>query len=1213
MNLIRNWPWTFFMVLGVLAIQGGWTASAADSMAPGLSTPVKSPPEILVEGIVVLSEAPMADGRIRMEARAGVRIVGESTWENVTVSVRDEIAGVRVEVLTQELRFNGMLGPGASASPADSDPVVIAVPSEQAGAVRAAMLAGEAFRTTGSEMWIYVHPPRGIDADTERAWRYPAEWADAERTEIRLVFTNTTPFLLSLQPGDLLVENLSVHPLARTNIVSGTAPDDTLTTLADYVPFRVGSVTVEDDQIRVVGRRMLLLEVIRSATLVGTPLDAYVHPLRDPYKPDPEKTHTRREQSERHAEARLIATEENPRDGRLADLNGMFARPWHFNEVPIGGRVTLSGEWLFRQSGLRLELKIRDFRVERVLAQVDAGVVFNLLIECGEPGDDSEEASDGSSITLFEIDDIPAVTFNLGGVPVSVKPVLRLTAGVEANVPSRLVLPLQSAFTVGMEMGYDRSLVTDTTEGFFYRPITEFVPVRVSDPTVFDELAATVGFWTQLDVGLEIAAGSGIAIQAGPSLGIRLENDYRLAPIEDPWWAVDLGLELVGNFAIDLELLEFAEIRLVDSTASIHRFDLFHRDAGGPLTGGARLAAPVSTRPFGPRTGEGVRWGRLFQSRPNFQGFRNAFVFAVPDGGGDIIAGGYNAYSMLARFSPTGDLRWILDTHPVPTIHKATPLPDGSFFTAGTEGLNIVFARYDGHGNRLWATAYSQVPRFTIEAVTVGADDSGQPEYYVAGSVTHTTVTTSDPALIKLDAEGQPVWARYYSNPHDDEALGMTLAADGHILLCGFGRGDVPPPTTGSPEPGNILKLALAGGMVMKVDSQTGAVRWATVCPARWGMRFNAIVEAPDGTIYAAGASSRPVTLDRPSNVFARFSPQGALLDHVSVGDDPDWPDLLPYAGRSPYDAVHGLRWTPDGLIACGASGLGADVTGWVMGLTGNLGVRFYSVVDAPGSNPFLDLADAGDGFAVVGHTHSPFALAGQTGQTIPILLKLPWEGLMRFAPNTGFRSLFLQPWVYHASATHEYQVLSSFNLPPSPVFPDGRKVYVGNHHGPLAYTPQELALTSQPAGTAPNAGPNPTRFPVEFVPLPEIHAYETWAAYHHLPEGSSPEGDSDGDGLSDRFEAYFGRDPKIPESTPIFAVTLAESEGSIAAIISFTRAPYARSWGVEIQASDDLLTWAPVSGLGETVVALDPATERVEIRVPADVLAHRFFRAAAR
>src|SRR5262249_1456158 len=146
--------------------------------------------------------------------------------------------------------------------------------------------------------------------------------------------------------------------------------DDDDKVLADYLPFEVSDVTVSSNRVEVVGRQKTLLEVLKSATLVANAMDAYRNPVRDPYNPILENTYTHQEQTNRANAAKLIEMEDSL-DGRLADLKGMVGIPWHFNETFLSDKIKVSGELFFRQSGLQLEIKIRDFQVQRAATRID--------------------------------------------------------------------------------------------------------------------------------------------------------------------------------------------------------------------------------------------------------------------------------------------------------------------------------------------------------------------------------------------------------------------------------------------------------------------------------------------------------------------------------------------------------------------------------------------------------------------------------------------------------------------------------------------------------------------------------------------------------------------------------------------------------------------------------------------------------------------------
>lgn len=1190
----------------------------------------------------VTSETSLGGGEYLLEIATGIRNVGLAGYSNITVRLDSSLGTVAYRP-AQGSSSTGTerLAPFGTVTTLGS--MLVTVSTNEVTAVRAELGSGAGLTRAGAEMWVYAFPPKAIDQETEDAFEFPAVWANMAEREIRLTFTNATPFLLSLVPGDLLVQNADVNLLDPSPEYEEDPLDRTYNFLPAFVPFEVKSVTVTSNEVEVVGVERLLVEAVRSATLVASALDLFRNPVRDPYKPDPEVTLIATEEAERNVEAGDLEWVD-PTHGRLADLKGMVSIPWHFNTHFISDKVSISGEVLLRQSGVKVETKIEDFRVERVTVGMDAGVVVNLVIECNEKEDTADDPPDKKQKTLFKIDQIPVFTFSLGGMPVTVKPVFEMTAGVEANIPTRLTLPLQSSFTMGMEMGYDRAQEQMTGDGFFYRPILDFVPVRVSDPTVFDELAATLSLWAQLDMKLLIEAGSGITLDSGPSIGMRLQNDYRLAPFDNPWWEVDLGLDVIGAFDVNLDFAGLENLQLVDTSASLHHWDLFHQDSGGPLIQGVGgSSAALAGAPSGnrvardsrstagsngatgskPRIGEHVRWARQFYPRPNFTGLEDGFVLPVPGSDGHVIAGGYGPASFMARFDRTGEVVWMRDTFPWQTIHVAAGGPGGTYFTAGLAERNtLVGALYDAEGERVWSTALLSTPLFAVESAAVRTNAAGQAEYFVGGHVHHGTIRTSDPALIKFGPDGAVVWARYYANPGDDEIRGMTVTSDGHVVVAGYVRESVPPPPYGVP----IADLAnvSVGGLLMKVDGETGDVRWGTVCPAKWSMTFHEVIEGPGGVLFAAGEAPRTVSLTRPSNLIARFSPDGALEAHVTVGNDPEWPSALVGGGRSPYDKVLGLKWTQEGLVACGESGLGVSISAWAMGLTESLGVRFFSAFDASGSSRFFDVADSGDGLVAIGNAWCPFPVGSKTNQYLPWLVKLPREGILRFSEESGYESLFLQPWTHHSSANHEFQIVSSIQYSRSQKGASPAEVFFGNTHGPAELEATPLPWEPRASPGAPTVATNVTLLALEFGAPPggvvgtggggvgnnDWPGFDAWAATQGLPPGSLPTVDTDGDGWVDALEAYFGRNAKVPETSPMFTWATSPPGTASSLALAFVRSVFARAWEMSLESSEDLKVWVVAGGVVESVSALDATTEAVTLTVPISAgVPHRFYR----
>ncbi len=962
------------------------------------------------------------------------------------------------------------------------------------------------------------------------------------------------------------------------------------------------------------GRQRTLLEVVKSATFFqDSKTSPYDAPVRDPYDPVIENTYTREEEAERDAYAALIE-ESNPRDGRLADLRGMTSKPIVFNQTNIVDGVTVTGEILLRSSGLQLEVKIRNFQLQRAIAHIDAGVIANLLIEVTRPVDTSELGEEEKKKHLKDLP-LPGVTFNMGGVPVEVAPLFYVDAGIEANVPQSLTLPLQSSFLIGIDMGFDRNRITGDDDGFFYEPVTEFIPIRVSDPSVFDDLAASVGAWVEL--GMSIVGsivplpetpgpGEPTPVSLGPTLAARASANFTVAPLADPWWELDFDVDLIGRFSAEI----FGHT-VVDAEASVHTFELedLDRDAGGPLIPGAGLhdASPTNAG-IRPLSGENVRWGRLFQSRHSFGGLAEGFVIA-PDPDGFITVGGASriGYSMLARFTPEGDVVWARDMGIQRLVEHGAALDGGKVVTAGQKGLDLVLSQFDVEGNRAWATSITPAfQSYTVTGLAVSRDGEGEPTgIFVCGFINHGTVRESDPFVARFDLSGNLVWSQYYAFPGDDEVHGLIAADDGDLILCGFTDADVAEPKIGTPDSENLFKNMTHNGLLMKVSALDGSIRWTHVFPSRWGLSFEDAVEAPDGTLFAGGSAGKIITQDRPVNVFAKFEADGTLIDHVLVGDDPDLPDLLANGGNTPYDTVTRLVWAEGGLIACGKTGLGTGEAGWVVGLTDELGVKFYAIVDGVQSETFLDVAAASDGIAVLADTASMYPW-GSNGTGMPLLMKLPWEAVMRFHPDAATRTLLLPPQVFHSSASAEFQMLSRIENPGSP------PQTFSNGQSPVALVP--MALTWSPGGApgTPTEPPALTLLAVEDVDAAQIRDFDDWATYHNLiGEAAEKDADDDGDGLKNIFEAFFGRNPHAAETAPVLTISAGEVNGQQVVVLEFDRTTYSQSFGIRFEDSEDLDAWVNAAGLTEHVQPIDGSIERVRLMSPRDV-PMKFYRVAA-
>jgi hypothetical protein len=708
---------------------------------------------------------------------------------------------------------------------------------------------------------------------------------------------------------------------------------------------------------------------------------------------------------------------------------------------------------------------------------------------------------------------------------------------------------------------------------------------------------AEVGAWLELEMGIEGSIAE--VLNGGPTLAIRLGSDFRLAPLANPWWAFDVNLDLVGRFSLDL-----LGLKLVDASANLDHNNLFHRDAGAGL-GGIQLAG--LTTDFQPEIGQTVRWGRILAPDVNSYAFGSGGTrlpgpgaVVLKDGRpgtNDLIVAG--SPGSLAKFNASGDLLWARDlgANQGMSPQRGVALADGTFTLLGRRGLDLWLARFDANGNRLWIVSYQSpalLEQWTVQDFVHGTNGAGQTEYYVVGSVTHGIVTQTDPLVMKFDANGALLWAKYYAFPGVDEAMGAVFTLDGNLALCGITEADVAAPEYGTPDSGNFGKNIGPEGLLMKVSTADGSLLWATAFSSERGLTLDALAEGPDGTLFVMGGVHLIVTDGFPAMFLGKFTADGTLLDHVTIGEDPDWTDELPTGGTSPYDLGTRLRWTPEGLVACGSTGLGDGRSGWVMALTDELGVKFYTVFDGPKGDWFYDIADAGDGLAVLGNTTvterwANFPWTPQTW-TVPLLLKLPWEGILRCHENTGIRSLYLQPRVFHSSASTLFQVLSGSG-----------QLSFSNAQSPAPLVPTDLPWTVGDSLPAPVTHSAYTTFRVEALDPGLIRSYDDWAFYQGLSGNDAlPTADPDGDGLPNRFESFFGRDPRVAENEPPLILTLDRTATPPTVTIQFTRSAHAAALGLGLKTSGNLVDWTVFTDFTETVTPLSPTLDLVQITVPA-------------
>jgi outer membrane protein OmpA-like peptidoglycan-associated protein len=222
-----------------------------------------------------------------------------------------------------------------------------------------------------------------------------------------------------------------------------------------------------------------------------------------------------------------------------------------------------------------------------------------------------------------------------------------------------------------------------------------------------------------------------------------------------------------------------------------------------------------------------------------------------------------NADGWVIAFDRTGNVKW--ETYLGGTLNDhilcGIAAPDGGYVFAGYSnssdgdvpsnkgGTDVWVVKLDHTGKTVWKQSFGG--NLNDEARSIAAcPDAG---YVIAGVTQSTTgeITAEhgakDVFVMKISADGRPVWKKSFGGSADDEAHAISMAFDGNYLVSAQSK---------SKDKNLIENRGMEDGWIFKVSGQDGKMLWQKVVGGEKHDVIYDTKEIPGGDYVAVGGAS---------------------------------------------------------------------------------------------------------------------------------------------------------------------------------------------------------------------------------------------------------------------------------------------------------------------------------------------------------------------
>ena len=429
---------------------------------------------------------------------------------------------------------------------------------------------------------------------------------------------------------------------------------------------------------------------------------------------------------------------------------------------------------------------------------------------------------------------------------------------------------------------------------------------------------------------------SGVPL-AGPIISGKAELGLDVMPLQDPWW------QLTGGFSAVTGWFDPYTGPSVGAT-------LF-----GPSTTVLKQAEDSNT---GSGSGSNTRWAKVYEfaSGVTVQG-----GVAATDGSGDqlvVLSKGLST-GVIMQIAEDGSTTWMLETNRL--IDDVAATADGDYYLAvngSTSGGGIVM-KLDSAGNLIWEQAINGE---IIELIGIEATADG-------GAVAVGTVWEQGDnyiGAIKLDENGNLLWARKYGDSYNEGGRKVFELSNGDLMVAGSGT-----------YANQSETVKWSNGVAMRLDAD-GHVQWTraigtpsvdtinSAAPTQSGMIMVGKVADEENVAWACNVTSAG------SLAWSRvYAGEERGTGFSRIGGDTPWDELNGIVALGEFNGGYEGQ---DGYVLLGDTSIGADQDAWAIRLgelNGDRLMQWFRAYRGVDEDAFKVGLETSDGVMLIGQTQS--------------------------------------------------------------------------------------------------------------------------------------------------------------------------------------------------------------------------------------------------